>query len=764
MTTDDQYEMLSGSILEIQMNFRNKNKAFMVTRYLTPLTALAMILASCGPKPTLTAVFPTSTQAPTTTTEPATVTSESSLFRASQRYSDSANDMAIPFLDVVGFQATVDEESDVLEVEFQMRDIPPTASLEQTTDSVQYAWVVFVYLDPAKSRSTDRPGDYYFAVNTSSIDPSELATPGGPTASQTPSGPIIVPINELLQNQSVYDSEGIPKSNLEAAANPDTDLLTLTGRVPAITSNAVFSFATSYFDGTLDEPDTSPEVANLPKATQVPVTSTPLVNDIRRLMPTGDVRAYPGPKHYAGDVLTFEIPTDVSSEGSVNVKLTLDGQVPQEIEGQRLYDRIILPLAIDTTNLIGRHTVQLTTADRQLKQAYSFEVLPANQRPANEESAAWIVNEIDCCQLHYISNTAAARDIKFISDQFQQASQEVLSITGGTLDAKLNVYLIDRIWGNGGFASDDGLVISYTDRYYGPTIGEKGLETLARHELTHVTRLPESAGDGVFFNYEGEAVYVAGGHYKPEPLAERAAALYDLGYYVPIEEHIDQHELSYLHAAAVLTYIADAYSAAKVWEFLTADTDPKDSQPASLETAILTTFGVSLKQFDQNFQDWLKSQEPGKQLDDLRLTIQLQDLRRQYQETYAPPPYFIAWKVSDTVGSPDYLPVLIREANAPANMAAELIIANAQQAIVDGDYAKAEQLNQILERVITTGSFVDALAKDYLDIVLALTDADYDVLSLDPQGDRATAQVTGEPPVATSLELEKINGIWQVRP
>jgi hypothetical protein len=97
-------------------------------------------------------------------------------------------------------------------------------------------------------------------------------------------------------------------------------------------------------------------------------------------------------------------------------------------------------------------------------------------------------------------------------------------------------------------------------------------------------------------------------------------------------------------------------------------------------------------------------------------------------------------------------------------MAAELIIANAQQAIVDGDYTMGEQLIRILDEVIATGSFEDALAKDYLDLVLILAEAGYDVLSLDIQHDQATAQVTMEAPSITSLTLQKIDRHWQIKP
>ena len=750
------------------MSFRDKNQAVVRREWLSLLATLALVLASCAPKNTLAVPNPISTtNAPQpTSTELATVTNETSLFRAGRNYTDIANDMVISFLDVVGFQAIVDEESEVLEVVLQMRDIPSTTLLESIPNVIQYSWAIFLYLDPATDNLTDVTGDYYFAVNTSFSDTSDSATPDASTASETPSGPTIVPINDLLQNKSVYDSEGMPKFKLAAVADPDLNVLTLTGNVPGITPEALFSFATSFLDGAIDRPDNyvPPESASLPEAVPSPTINAPLVSDPTRLTPVPEVRAYPGPAHYAGDVLTFEIPTDGSFDESVTVKLTLDDRDTKEVKGQGLFDRMVLPLALDTTNLSGIHAVRFTTADGRLNQTYSFEVLPANQRPKHEENASWLVNETDCCQLHYISNTAAARDIQFISEQFQQASQEVLTITGGSLDAKLNVYVIDRMWGNGGYAGEDGIVISYTDRHYGPLIGEKGLEMLARHELTHMTDLPGQDGDGVFFNVEGLAVYVAGGHYKPEPLAARSAALYDLGYYVPVEEYIDQHELNYLHGAAVLTYMTEAYGSEKLWEFVTADEDPNDGQPAPLEIAIQSTFDVSLNQFDQDFKAWLESKEPGKQLDDLRLTIELQDLRRQYQETYTPPPYFIAWDVAETITREEYLPVLIRESDAPVNAAAELLITNAQQAIIDGDYVQAELLIQTLEQIVTTGRFEDALAKEYLDIVLVLQAAGYDVLSLDIQGSQATAQVTTDPPVATSRELEKIDDVWQVRP
>jgi hypothetical protein len=40
----------------------------------------------------------------------------------------------------------------------------------------------------------------------------------------------------------------------------------------------------------------------------------------------------------------------------------------------------------------------------------------------------------------------------------------------------------------------------------------------------------------------------------------------------------------------------------------------------------------------------------------------------------------------------------------------------------------------------------------------------YEVVSLDLEGDQAAAQVTIEAPIVTSLELEKVNDTWQIKP
>ena len=746
------------------MTFNVRNKSALC------LTVLVIsMLSACGPvtpvaSPTSTLPPPTASQ-----TEPTETNNESSFLQAGRRYVDTSGDIEVSFLDVVGFQAAVNEQSEILEVVFQMRDVPSTATYRQIRNQAEYMWEVQVFLDPSEMQATDTQFDYLLTAMTVETDPptgQEILTP-------VPGTPQVIPIGQLWDQAWINNRQGDYISDFEPVLDPDRDTITFQARLPDITSKAGFRFATVYYDGVvMDRPDKdgSSESASLstplPEATPTPQLSSNIpTGNTTQLIPAGTVRAYPGPEHYAGDVLTFEIKTDSRFDGlTVDVLLSLDGRNPNRVEGKGWFDQVLVPLALDTTNLTGRHTLRISTADGNLNETYSFEVLPSSERPTNEETAAWVTTETACCEFHYISETAAARDIEFITEHFQQAAEEFATITGKDIDSKLRVYFLDRIWGNGGFGGNGELIISYTDRYYGPTIRGEGLETLARHEFTHATGIDlTGTGDGVAFNYEGLAVYVAGGHYKPEPLAERGAALFDLGHYVSVGEFIGQHELDYLYPAAMLTYIVETYGMDNMWAFLASDDNPQDDQPGSLEAALRATFGMSLQDFDRDFQAWLERQEPGEQLEDLRLTIELQDLRRRYQETYVPPPLFLLGEASKAA-DPDNLPIVIREASAPANVAIELIIANGQQAIIAGDYSTAEELNKILANIVSTGEFNDPLAKDYMEIALAAANQGYEVVELEIQGDRASGRVTAKPPILIDMEFQKLDGTWQIQP
>lgn len=735
-------------------------------------TLLASVLVSCATRSEITS--PTSTPPPTTLqTKPAgTSTEELPILQSGLRYSDIAGDMEVSFLDMTSVQATVNEEMGLLEVTFQMRDIPETVTRRQIRNQAEYTWGIHVFLDPSKINTSDAQPDYFLSLMTLETDPpsgQEILTP-------EPGEPETVSIEQLWDMKLINNRQGDFLGEPEAVVDPDLDTITLRAHIPELNSNAGFRITTIYYDGPImDWPDNAASASTnlstpLPKNTQTPQATSSAVNDGTQLIPIGNVYAFPGPEHYAGDILTFEFQFDGNFGETFTVSMTLDDRAPRELETTfSIFGQAVLPFALDTTDLLGHHTVKFTTADGELNETYSFEVLPAEQRPAEETSAEWMIHKTDCCNFHFLSGTAAARDIDFIAENFQQGARDLEALIGREVDAKMDVYLIDRMLHNGGFGGGGKLFISYTDRYFGPTVGSAGLQTLARHEFSHAADIGlENAGDGVEYNYEGLAVYIAGGHYKPEPFAQRGAALYDLGHYAPVTDFIPQHELSYLHAALILAYIVETYGAEKLWEFFNSDDDTPDEQWIPLGDAIQVSLGIPLAEFDEGFRAWLEKNEPGAQLEDLRLTIELQDARREYQTVYSPQPLFILFDVTDsitdTITRSENRSLVMREARAPANIAIELMIANAQKAILAGSYSEAEQLIQRIKEVVSTGDFENPLAKEYLDIVVAAANSGYEVLSLNIQNGYATAQVTNHPPETTILQLQRVDGVWQIQP
>lgn len=506
------------------------------------------------------------------------------------------------------------------------------------------------------------------------------------------------------------------------------------------------------------EPTASPIPTLEPSPTAVVLTSPfSLVNVM------GQVQAYPGPQHYAGDVLTFEVPVEGFREPpEVTVNLTLDGGNPVQVPGQWTFNKLLVPLALDTSGLSGAHEVRIQVAeDSSVDAVYQFDVLPSGQLPPNETNAQWEMLQISCCTIHYITNSAADRDLETIADHVQAAAEDFAQVTGIEVLDELDVYIMDRMWGNGAFGGGGELLVSYTDRYYGPTQDGVGLETLFRHEFTHAVGV-DHTDQGFFPSNEGLAVYIAGGHFKPEPIPERGAAMVALGYDAGLESFVPQHEIAYLNGAVFWNYIAEEYGWDTLIEFGQMVSGDTFFDPDMREQIMLTTLGVTSETFEENFRNWLEGHEPGEQFDDLRLTVALQDLRRRYQKEYAPEPFSIFGVADVSFGRPGFLPMLIRETNAPPNVAIELMIANAQKAIVAGDYPGAETLTESIQVVLDTGEFTTPLAYDYVSITFALSEQGYECLSLDLRGDEATAQVTRSAPSLEQVVLQRVDGEWQV--
>jgi hypothetical protein len=468
------------------------------------------------------------------------------------------------------------------------------------------------------------------------------------------------------------------------------------------------------------------------------------------------LRAYPGPVHYEGDLLTLEINAGEYVEVQEGpVLLQVDNQDPFQVTGEWRGNYLLVQL--DTTGLTGNHrlTIQAEQEAVQVDETYRFQVQPASQRPAQEEDPAWVSRDIECCVLHYITGTAAARDIDWIAENVQQAADDFDEFPTVDINEKIDIFFIDRMWYNGAFGGAGELLAVYTDRYYGPSQGGEGLQVLVRHELGHAV-FP-------LFSYsEGLSVYLAGGHYKPEPIPERAAAMLERNYYVPSVGPTIQHEIIYLHQAAMINYIINTYGWDALWAYVQADSKQSGTTLEQRDEFMQETLGVSQDEFQRDFVAWLRAQEPGEQVQDLLLTVELQDLRRGYQQQYAPWPQFLLGYSEDSFARPEYLRVNIREPRSPAHIATELLIANAQKALTGGQYEVVQSLIEVIESVVASGRLEHPLAREYAAVVSFLAERGYETVSLDLHGDEAIVQVTQSPPELETMGLHKVDGLWRI--
>jgi hypothetical protein len=244
--------------------------------------------------------------------------------------------------------------------------------------------------------------------------------------------------------------------------------------------------------------------------------------------------------------------------------------------------------------------------------------------------------------------------------------------------------------GHGGFASNE-ISISYLNRNY----AGNDFARVLHHEMVHILdgRLGGEMRPSILV--EGLAVYLSGGHYKEEPILARAAALLQLGWFIPLKSLTDsfytsQHEISYLEGAALVQYLVDSYG----WEAFNRfyrDIHPQSSgnQSEALEAALKVHFDLSLEELEQQFKDYLAQQPVENAVRiDLQLTVAFFDTIRRYQQLLDPSAYFLtAWlPSSDLMRERGIVADYLRRPTAPWNISIERLLVKADRALKAGDY------------------------------------------------------------------------------
>jgi len=429
--------------------------------------------------------------------------------------------------------------------------------------------------------------------------------------------------------------------------------------------------------------------------------------------PAGQLQviAHPDGPLYVGDQVSFEVLAPVppgKQDGSVQVAFqghTL-GQAGFAPFGMGRRNQATLWWVWDTSGLKpGRYALTFTRLPDKFSWGETFSLRPENQVPPPQPGAHWASSTTTCCIFHYITGTAAARDILILGRQADQEAAVVAKQIGIKLDKPIDVILMSRVIGQGGFTTGS-VYLSYLDGNY----TSDDMPILFHHEFVHYY---DAAAGGKYrppFFEEGLAVYLTGGHFKPEPLVARAAALLTLGRYIPLavladDFYNEQHDIGYLEAATLVKYIVETYGWAAFNQFYRDISAPGSGQSDSavIDVALRAHFNLSFADLETAYLAYLRKQPfTDDQRTDLQVTVAFFDAVRRYQATLDPSAYFLyAWLPDGSVmRQRNILADLLRHPDGWENQLSESLLEHAHAEWFSADYAGAERTLQWTNRAL----------------------------------------------------------------
>jgi hypothetical protein len=539
-------------------------------------------------------------------------------------------------------------------------------------------------------------------------------------------------------------------------------------------------------------PSSLPQTPEPTPAPPPPPTPAPATRPTPSPVPTdlslapADVAVFPGPEHYSGDVVTFDVqPQNLGAidPNTVEVRIYRGSADSEHVVAAGLANyysfdgvpRARMVWSWDTAGLVGEQTLiawldpddTIQSGDEDPTNnlvTFTVDLLPSYELPAEEADADWVSTTLPCCVFHYLDDASAGRDMLTITVVTEAAVAQVEAQMGMELPYALRFYLIERVIGHGGYAFD-AVVLSYLDRHYAGF----DLAVVVRHEATHVL---DSLWVTVYppaMLREGLATYMGGGHFKPEPIPQRSAALLELGYYIPLQQLVSdfyrqQHEVGYLEAAGLVSYLIQTYGWERFRTFYAAF--PDDGSPLSqqLDAAMTRVFGQGLAATEEDFRAWLRALPPDPtQVRDLRDTVALFDTIRRYQAADDPSAYWMSGFLANPAEGEQrgIVADFVRHPRTPENIALETMLIAARERLRAGDFDEGEALVAEVNRVLDTGDWSPAPASDYLAIVQAVAAAGYEAQQIDLDGDTARVAAIAVWPELEVLILQRVGAGWK---
>ena len=408
---------------------------------------------------------------------------------------------------------------------------------------------------------------------------------------------------------------------------------------------------------------------------------------------------HPDDHLYVGDLVSFEvIPPEGFDASGREVMISWNnaglGSSVFELFGVEKRTQATFWWIWDTQELEpGEYSLTFTILPQGHEWQETFNLRTQDRVPYPEPAAHWAVARTDCCELHYITGTAAERDLEALEELMERQADEAERRMGAEFNETLSITLLPRVLGHGGFMG----YVSYPDsRYSGGDF-----EQILLHEIIHALDLQMEGDIRTQFFLEGLAVYVSGGHFQQEPLLIRASALLDLEWYIPLPTlvgkfYFQQHEISYLEAGALVAYMVQEYG----WEEFNAfyrdiHPHPDGRIVSSVDAALLIHFAITLQELEDEFLSFLQTQEVTPDIrDDLRLTVLYFDSVRRYQQALDPSAYFMTLWMPDSslMRERGIVADYLRHPSGLGNHAFEYLLMRADQHLQNGEYQQTEQV------------------------------------------------------------------------
>ena len=413
------------------------------------------------------------------------------------------------------------------------------------------------------------------------------------------------------------------------------------------------------------------------------------------------VLSHPDGPLYVGDQVSFEIlASETASDKTGSIQVTFDGHdlgsagfAPYGIGGR---SQATLWWVWDTRDLTpGSYSLTFTYLPENTTWIETYLLHPEDQAPSPEPAAKWVSTTTVCCNLYYITGTAAERDIITLSQEADEQSAAVSAQMGSSLSKRIDIIMMSRVVGHGGFTWS-GIYASYLDANY---LGND-LSILFHHEFAHYY---DSTLGGIYLPsmlQEGLAVYLTGGHFKSELLGPRAAALLDQGRYIPLTSiandfYNQQHDIGYLEAGVLVQYLVETYSWDAFNEFYRSIPAPENQAvTAVIDTALHAHFGITFSDLETAHLAYLRSQTVSEEVrNDLQLTVTFFDTVRRYQEALDPSAYFLtAWLPDGSVmRQRGIVADFLRHPGEWDNRLFESLLIRSQRELFGGDFRSSER-------------------------------------------------------------------------